>query len=55
MNITEANREKVFNTPLVLPEKIYMPPLHEKLGLMKTLLKLWVKPAMDSNTLGIRS
>ena len=29
--------KNVINPPLVLPEKIYLPPLHIKLGLMKTL------------------
>jgi hypothetical protein len=31
--------KNVVNSPLVLPEKIYLPPLHIKLGLMKNLLK----------------
>jgi len=29
--------KNVVNPPLVLPEKIYLPPLHIKLGFMKTL------------------
>ena len=29
--------ENVVNPPLVIPEKIYLPPLHIKLGLIKTL------------------
>jgi len=29
--------KNVVKPPLVLPEKIYLPPLHMKLGLMKTL------------------
>jgi len=29
--------KNVVSPPLVLPEKIYLPPLHTKLGLMKTL------------------
>jgi len=33
-------REKnVVNPPLVLPEKIFLPPLHIKLGLMKNFVK----------------
>ena len=33
-------REKnVVNPPLVLPEKIYLPPLYVRLGLMKNLVK----------------
>jgi len=31
--------KNVINPPLVLPEKIYLPPLHIKLGLMKNLVK----------------
>jgi hypothetical protein len=31
--------QNVFNPPLVLPEKIYLPPLHIKLGLMKNFVK----------------
>jgi len=30
---------KVVNPPLVLPEKIYLPPLHINLGLMKNFVK----------------
>jgi len=47
-------REKnVVNPPRILPEKIYLPPLRIKLGFMKTLWKVWIKPAVDSNTWGI--
>jgi len=31
------------STPLVLPEKIYMPPLHIKLGLIKNFVKVMDK------------
>jgi len=31
--------KNVINPPLVLPEKIYLPPLHIKLGLMKNFVK----------------
>ena len=31
--------KNVFNPPLILPEKIYLPPLHIKLGLMKNFVK----------------
>jgi len=31
--------KNVVNPPLVLPEKIYLPPLHIKLGLMKNFVK----------------
>ena len=31
--------KNVVNPPLVLPEKIYLPPLHIKLGLMKKIVK----------------
>jgi len=31
--------EKNVNPPLVLQEKIYLPPLHIKLGLMKNFVK----------------
>jgi len=47
--------KNVVNPPLVLPEKIYLPPLHLKLGLMKNLVKVWIKPAVDSNMRGISS
>jgi len=30
-------KKNVVNGPVVLPEKIYLPPLHVKLGLMKKL------------------
>ena len=32
-------RKNVVNSPLVLPEKIYLPPQHKKLGLMKKSVK----------------
>jgi len=31
--------EKNLNLSLILPEKIYLPPLHIKLGLMKNVMK----------------
>jgi hypothetical protein len=34
----------VLNNPLVNPEKVFLPPLHIKLGLMKNFVK-----AMDKN------
>jgi len=45
--------KNVVNPPLILPEKIYLPPLNIKLGLMKTLWRVWIKPAVDSNMWGI--
>jgi len=40
MNITEAGEEKnVFNPPLDLPEKIYLPPLHINLDFRKVIDK----------------
>jgi len=33
----KPGEKNVVNPPLVLPEKIFLPPLHIKLGLMKTL------------------
>jgi len=39
MNITDARAENVVNPPLVPLEKIFMPPLHIKLGLMKNFVK----------------
>jgi hypothetical protein len=39
MNITDAKEEYVVNPPLVLPEKMYLPPLHIMLGLMKNFVK----------------
>jgi len=47
--------KNVVNPPLVLPEKMYLPLLHIKLGLMKSFEKVWIKPAVDSNTWGISS
>jgi len=41
--------KNVVNPPLVLPEKIYLPPLHIKLGLMKTFVK-----GMDKTGLGFQ-
>jgi len=41
--------KKVVNPPLVLPETIFLPPLHIKLGLMKNFVKVRIKPAVDSN------
>ena len=32
-------QKNVINPPLVLPEKIFLPPLHIKLGLMKNFVK----------------
>jgi len=31
--------KNVANLPLILPKKIFLPPLHIKLGLMKNVLK----------------
>ena len=39
----------VVNPPLVLPEKIYLPPLHIKLGLMKNFVKGVDKIGVASN------
>jgi len=41
--------KNVVNPPLVLQEKIYLPPLHIKLGLMKNFVKVWIKPTVDLN------
>ena len=35
--------KNVVSPPLVLPEKIYLPPLHIKLGLMKNFVKVMDK------------
>jgi len=45
MNITDARGEKCHQCSSFLPEKIYLPTLHIKLGLMKNSVKL----AVDSN------
>jgi hypothetical protein len=37
----------VLNNPLVNPEKMFLPPLHIKFGLMKNFVK-----AMDKNSAG---
>ena len=39
MNITDARGENVVNSPLVLLEEIFLPPLHTKPGLMKNFVK----------------
>jgi len=39
MNITDTRGKNAFNPPFVLPEKIFLPPLHIKLGLMKNSVK----------------
>ena len=41
--------KNVFNPPLVLTEKIYLPPLHIKLGLMKIFVK-----GMDKTSCGFK-
>ena len=41
--------KNVLKPPLVLPEKIYLLPLHIKLGLTKNFVKVWIKQAVDSN------
>jgi len=41
--------KNVVNPPFVLPEKIFLAPLHIKLGLMKKFVKVLIKPAVDSN------
>ena len=38
MNITDA-REEIVSPPLVLPVKIYLPPLYMKLSLVKNFVK----------------
>jgi hypothetical protein len=35
--------KNVFNAPLVLPEKIYLPPLHIKLDLVENFVKIMDK------------
>jgi hypothetical protein len=39
----------VVNTPLINPEKVYLPPLHVKFGLIKNFAK-----AVDQNGAGFR-
>jgi len=41
--------KNVFNPPLILMEKIYLPPLHIKLGLMKNFVK-----GMDKTNRGFK-
>jgi len=41
--------EKNVCSTLALPEKIYLPPLHIKLGLMKNFVKGMDKTGLDSN------
>jgi hypothetical protein len=40
-------KKNVLNNPLVNPEKVFLPPLHVKLGLMKNFVK-----GMDKNDAG---
>jgi hypothetical protein len=44
---TYPGKKSVLNNPLVNPEKVFLPPLHIKLGLMKNFVK-----AMDKNGAG---
>ena len=41
--------KNIVNPPLVLPEKIYLPPLHIKLGLIKNFVK-----GMDKTASGFK-
>jgi hypothetical protein len=41
-------QKNVTNTQLINPEKVYLPPLHIKLGLIKKFVK-----AMDQNSAGV--
>jgi hypothetical protein len=41
-------QKNVINNPLINPEKVYLPPLHIKLGLTKNLIK-----AKNQNSAGI--
>jgi hypothetical protein len=45
----------VVSPPFVLREKIDLPPMHIKLASGKILWKVWIKPDVDSNMLGISS
>jgi hypothetical protein len=40
-------QKNVVNTRLIIPEKVYLPPLHKKLGVVKNFVK-----AMDQNSPG---
>jgi hypothetical protein len=40
-------KKNVLNNPLVNPEKIFLPPLHIKLGLVKNFSRQWIKMAQD--------
>jgi hypothetical protein len=40
-------KKYVLNNSLVNPEKVFLPPLHIKLGLMKISSRLWIKMAQD--------
>jgi hypothetical protein len=40
-----SGQKIVVNTPLINPEKVYLPPLHMKLGYIKNSFK-----AVDQNT-----
>ena len=45
--IAYSRSEKCSNASLIEPEKVYIPPVHIKLGIKKTLVK-----AMDQNSAG---
>jgi len=42
MNITDREKN-VVNPPVVLPDNIFLPPLHIKMGIMKKYLQLIYK------------
>ena len=43
-------QKNIVNTPSINPEKVYLPPLHNKLGLIKNFVK-----KMDQNSTGFLS
>jgi len=45
--LLNPGQKNVVHTPLINPEKVYLPPLHNQLGLIKTVVK-----AMDQNSAG---
>jgi hypothetical protein len=45
--VLTAGQKNVVNTPLINHEKVYLPPLHIKLGLIKNFVK-----EMDQNSAG---
>jgi hypothetical protein len=45
VRVGQYGQKNLVNTPIINPEKVYLPPLHTKLGLIKNFVR-----AMDQNS-----